>query len=152
MEYFQGAVRVSPSQHGLGVFSTRSLAVHELIGPIRGTIIDDPDYGSEYCMEIGKDSVLEPEGPFRFVNHSCQPNCRLLEVEPESAGKETAAAAQLWLEVLSDIAPGDQITIDYAWPADGAIPCDCGAPECRGWIVSAAEQYDIDPRRPPDPS
>ena len=130
---------------GWGSSSTRSFSIHELMGPVLGTVIDDPDYESDYCMEIGDHSALEPESPFRFVNHSCQPNCRLLEFEPDSAGGETTDIGELWLEVLRDIAPGVQITIDYAWPASVAIPCGCGCPECRGWIVAAGERDRVDP-------
>jgi len=28
-----------------------------------------------YCMDIGNGRVLEPHAPFRYVNHSCEPNC-----------------------------------------------------------------------------
>jgi hypothetical protein len=148
MDYCEQGVRVGPSPYGLGVFSTRSFAVHELLGPIRGTVIDDPDYQSEYCMELGDHLALEPEWPFRLVNHSCQPNCRLLEIEPDWTAKEPAGLGELWLEVLCDIAPGDQITIDYAWPASVAVPCQCGCPACRGWIVAAGELAASKARRP----
>jgi hypothetical protein len=146
MEFREEGVRVDPCPLGLGVFSMKAFAVHELIGPIEGTVIDDPQYESDYCMEIGDHSALEPESPFRFVNHSCHPNCGLLEVETETPG-----VLELWLEVLSDISPGEQLTIDYAWPAWAAIPCRCGCPECRGWIVAAGERNRIadDRRRSP---
>ena len=29
------------------------------------------------------------------------------------------------------------MTIDYAWPADSAIRCQCGSENCRGWIVAS---------------
>ena len=77
MEFQEEGVCVSPSPNGLGVFSIRPFSVNELIGPVRGTAIDDPAYESDYCMELGEHSALEPESPFRFVNHSCQPNCGL---------------------------------------------------------------------------
>ena len=143
MVFREQGVRVGPSPLGLAVFSIKPFAIHELIGPIRGTVIDDPEYESDYCMEIGDHSALEPESPFRFVNHSCHPNCGLLEVETDSPG-----VGELWLEVLSDISPGDQLTIDYAWPGWAAIPCRCGCPDCRGWIVAVGEQHRVGcPRR-----
>jgi hypothetical protein len=144
MEYQEHGVCVSPSVHGLGVYATKPFAECDLIGPIAGKVIDDPAYQSDYCMELGLHSALEPEAPFRFVNHSCQPNCRLLEIEPNSAHQVTVDAGELWLEVLCIIAPGEQITIDYAWPAAAATPCRCGCPECRGWIVAATERHDVD--------
>lgn len=136
MEFCDDGVRVGPSRCGLGVYSTRAFDAHELIGPIRGVVHDDPQYESDYCMELGEHSALEPEPPFRFINHSCQPNCELFQREAESTD-----VGQLWLETLCAIEPGEQLTIDYAWPARAAIPCRCGCPECRGWIVSLADRH-----------
>ncbi len=140
MESSEQGVSVGPSPQGLAVFSQRYFEIHELIGPIRGTVMHDPAYQSDYCMEIGDQLALEPEAPFRYVNHCCRPNCELVQITAPWNGKEPVEG-ELWLEVLSEIAPGDQITIDYAWPATSAIPCRCGCAECRGWIV-AAEQVD----------
>jgi len=38
-----------------------------------------------------------------------------------------------------DIKQGDELTIDYAWSADAAIPCGCGSKNCRGYVVSEKE-------------
>jgi hypothetical protein len=143
MHYEQQGVRVSQSAHGLGVFSLRPFHSHQLIGPIDGQVQDDPQYESEYCMEFGKNLALEPAPPFRYLNHSCHPNCALVEVESRTR-RTPGADTELWLEALAEIEPGDQMTIDYAWPAAGAIPCDCGEPDCRGWIVAADERDLID--------
>jgi len=140
MEYREQGVRVSPCRCGLGVFSLRAFAAHELIGPICGTVIDDSQYQSEYCMELGCDSALEPASPFRYVNHSCHPNCSLVELQPDAAD---VADEVLWLEALEEISPGEQLTIDYAWPAWAAVPCVCGCAECRGWIVSEEDRDNV---------
>lgn len=139
MDYRDEGVRVGPSTCGLGVFSLRSLEVHQLIGPIEGTFVDDPLYESDYCMAIGVHAALEPAAPFRYMNHSCHPNCALVEMEIEREDG-TIAPPELWVEILSAIPPGEQLTIDYAWPAEFAIPCRCGSPDCRGWIVAADDR------------
>jgi uncharacterized protein len=139
MQFPKQGVRVGPATHGLGVFSVRAFVAEQRIGHIRGQVIDDPAYQSDYCMELGENSALEPESPFRFLNHSCQPNCELVEVDFESDGEEPEGDNELWLEALCAIPIGAQLTIDYAWPAWAAIPCDCGAPGCRGWIVDPAQ-------------
>jgi hypothetical protein len=126
---------VGPSPHGQGVFALRSFAVHEIVGQVQGTVIDDAQYESDYCMEIGDHAALEPAGPFRYLNHSCHPNCALIEIEVEY--EEGTAVPELWLQVEREIAPGEQMTIDYAWPAGHATPCSCGSPNCRKWIVAA---------------
>ena len=119
----------------------RSFTPGEYIGPIQGEIVEDPEYGSDYGMELG-DRTLEPAAPFRFLNHSCQPNCALVIDEGEGED-ETPGEPSLWLEILSDIASGAQLTIDYAWPADSAIPCQCGTQSCRGWIVTPDELDEV---------
>jgi uncharacterized protein len=134
VEYLEHGVRVGDSMFGLGVFTLRSFSRREVIGPILGLVIDDREYGSDYCMALGN-SALEPDAPFRFLNHSCRPNCSLLEFE----ANEHPGAAELWLAIESDIEPGEQLTIDYAWPAEDAVPCGCGTQGCRKWIVAAEE-------------
>lgn len=146
MKYEKQGVRVSPAAHGLGVFSLRVFHGEQLIGRIDGEVHVDPNYESEYCMEFGKHLALEPAPPFRYLNHSCHPNCALVEVQ---AGKPrlTLGDTELWLEALTEIEPGEQMTIDYGWPASGAIPCDCGAADCRGWIVAAEERDQVSPAK-----
>jgi uncharacterized protein len=140
MQFPEQGVRVSPSTHGLGVFSVRSFVAEQRIGPICGQVIDDPSYQSDYCMELGEHSALEPVAPFRFINHSCQPNCELVQVDSPSEDEGAADSSELWLEALCAIPIGAQLTIDYAWPAWAAIPCHCGSPHCRGWIVDETQQ------------
>jgi len=68
---------------------------------------------------------LDPDPPYGFVNHSCDPN---LGVRGE---REFVA--------LRDISPGDELTVDYAITTDEvhwAMECRCAAPNCRGLIRS----------------
>ena len=141
-EYREQGVRVGPSAFGLGVFSLRSFSAREVVGPIEGRIFDGDLYESDYCMALGDHSALEPEAPFRFLNHCCQPNCSLLEYEVEY--DDGTGGSELWLAVETDIEPGEQMTIDYGWPARSAIPCGCGSPECRKWIVAAEELGEVE--------
>jgi uncharacterized protein len=135
MEYTKEGIRVGPSAHGLGVFALRSFTIGDYVGPIHGQIVADPEYGSEYGIDLGDgDRTLEPAAPFRFLNHSCQPNSALVIDEDNEGG--TFCNPSVWLEILSEIAPGEPMTIDYAWPAEAAIPCQCGTASCRGWIVA----------------
>ncbi len=135
-------LRVGPSRHGLGVYALGCLHVHDRVGPIQGGIVEDPDYESDYCMELGKDLALEPDSPFCYLNHSCVPNCALVEIEVEN--EDGNLVPQLWLEIEADIALGEQMTIDYGWPASAAIHCSCGHPACRGWIVAAGQTGKLD--------
>ena len=142
VEYREQGVRVGPATFGLGVFSLRSFSAQEVVGPIEGDIFDGDEYESDYCMALGENSALEPNAPFRFLNHSCQPNCSFLEYEIEY--DDGTEGSELWLAVEADIEPGEQMTIDYGWPAESAVPCGCGSPECRKWIVAADELGQVD--------
>ena len=67
------------------------------------------------------------EEPF-LVNHSCDPNAWM-------SGACTICARR-------DIAPGEEITVDYAlWETDedhvAAWTCRCGSPLCRGRVTGA---------------
>ena len=59
----------------------------------------------------------------------------LRSLEPD----DPAPHDRLWLQALTPIEPGEELTMDYAWPADAVIRCGCGAPACRGWIASQEE-------------
>ena len=69
------SVRVGWTRVGKGVFARRSYPATAVVGEITGEIIDDANYSSEYCFDMGDGLHLEPVAPFRFVNHSCVPNC-----------------------------------------------------------------------------
>jgi hypothetical protein len=210
---FSSGVRVGKVLYGLGVFAFAFIPKGTPLGRIQGRIINDPNYGSDYCINAGENKVLEPGPPFCYLNHSCEPNCQLMqyvreeynaegetlevgelsendmdfeeddeeaeyytdaeplddddcfygdgaaaeiedaveeydeEAEEEEEGDEADmqfednSDGELWVEAVRDIMPGEELTIDYAWPADREEKCLCGTPNCRGWIVDPAELH-----------
>ena len=74
----------------------------------------------------------------RFINHSCQPNCRS-ELE----------RGHIWIIAERDIAPGEEITFDYGFPfRDWAEnPCRCGATGCAGFIVAQNQRWRLGRRQ-----
>jgi hypothetical protein len=137
MQGFDSSISVGQSKFGLGVFARRRFRREQAIGKIAGQIIRDPEYGSDFCMDLGDNLTLEPAAPFRYLNHSCQPNCEIIHWQSEEEDAEPEPG--LWLHALRAVRPGEELTIDYGWPADTAIPCGCGAKCCRGWIVDPSE-------------
>ncbi len=119
---------------GKAVFAARPFALGEIVGEITGETIDDPDYCSRYAFDLENGNQLEPQAPFRFVNHSCDPNCSF-EVIDVQQGRTGNVRRQLMLFAIYLINTGDELTIDYNWPVGFAIPCKCGSSYCRGWIV-----------------
>ena len=128
---------------GLGVFATASIKGGCAVGRVLGE--NKPkDFRSDYCVEFG-DGALEPYPPYRFLNHSCAPNCQFIEwqIEDElSSAESPPLSVELWVHALHNIEPGEELTIDYGWDWQSAIPCKCGAPNCRGWICKE-EELDI---------
>lgn len=130
------SVRVAPAQYGEGVFACRSFRRRERIGRVYGDVVPESDGGSEYAIDLGDGRLLEPAAPFRYLNHSCEPNCELVNYTDDDARPHEY---EVYLHAVRRIAAGEELTIDYAWSAEAAIPCGCGAARCRGWIVSASE-------------
>lgn len=136
------AVRVGRSRTGKGVFARRRYQPYETVGEILGELIHDAEYGSDYCFHLGDNTFLEPQAPFRFINHSCDPNCEFDWVDVPGDGV-TTGRKRLFLFAMGDIRPDDELTIEYNWSAAGAIPCRCGSEVCRGWVVDAAEMEQL---------
>lgn len=124
---------------GLGVFSDSSIKAGRAVGRIQGEVMP-ADYRSQYCVGFA-DAVLEPEPPYRYLNHSCNPNCEFVEweIDCEDEGSGVKKVYELWLHALRNIEKGEELTVDYAWDWRSAIPCRCGSPNCRGWICKIDE-------------
>ena len=68
----------------------------------------------------------------RFINHSCEPNCEAVNED-----------GRIFIWALKSIRPGEELTYDYAYGADGRITkklmekyaCHCGTEDCRGTIL-----------------
>lgn len=131
------SVRIGQAAYGKGVYARRRFKKGATVGEVTGEVIEIKGYDSNYCIDLGGDRRLEPTAPFRFINHSCTPNCRFLWYEPASASDPQPNS--VWVETLQIVEPGEELTIDYSWPADAAIRCGCRSPRCRGWIVDPAE-------------
>jgi len=136
-------LRIGRSPVGKAVFATRRISDGSCLGEIEGQVIFDDSYASRYAFDLENGAQLEPAAPFRFVNHSCEPNCAfdLIGIDPAEKPQglsetNTNTVRKLLIFAINDIESGEELTIDYNWPASFAIRCNCKAPTCRGWIVS----------------
>jgi hypothetical protein len=134
MRYTALGISVRKTNVGRGVFATRPFKKFDVVGQMRGSVIVGDDFDPDYAVDLGEFGALDPSAPFRYLNHSCEPNAELVMLDPEVDGPPT-----MWVETTRVIRIGEQITIDYAWPAEDAIPCLCGVPSCRGWIVESRQ-------------
>lgn len=133
-------VEVRDTHIGQGLFAVRPYPAQAVIGEIRGELIQSKTYGSNYAFEFDDDVMLEPAEPFRYVNHSCDPNCEFdLIDDPQPPATDEPIAGRLYLISLRAIEAGEEFSIDYNWSAKHAIRCECGAVRCRGWVVAEEE-------------
>lgn len=122
-----GDLAVSHTENtGLGLFGQRRYRRGERVFVLAGKIHNwrsrsETDATlNENWFGIGRDKWVEPEPPFMYVNHSCEPNLGI-------SGQRDFVA-------LRDIAVGEELTFDYAISEDEPhwqMSCKCGAPSCR---------------------
>ena len=110
------------------MFATERINAGEVVSIMGGevlpataleTVKTRPKYSSAF---IAADLiiVLRDGDPVTFGNHSCDPNLWMRDGVSEEARR--------------DIAPGEELTVDYALHTDDpawSMPCHCGSPLCR---------------------
>ena len=127
-------VRESPIE-GKGLFAKHAIAGGEIVAVKGGRIFTrqqwkavEPAMGSAE-IQISDDFFIAPERPeeregsMLYTNHSCEPN--------------VALQGQIVFVAMRDVAPGEELTHDWATTDDGdyAMPCHCGRTTCRGTIT-----------------
>ncbi|KAJ7965499.1 Histone-lysine N-methyltransferase ASHH2 [Quillaja saponaria] len=86
-----------------------------------------------YFMTLNGSEVIDASAKGnlgRFINHSCEPNCR---TEKWMVNGEIC----IGLFAMRDIKKGEEVTFDYNYVrvlGAAAKKCYCGAPQCRGYI------------------
>src|SRR5215510_3910963 len=121
--------------HGYGVVTTRPFRAGELICHGDGVLYPaDDDFDDTYALildgEHGETVLWDLVDQTRWFNHACDPN-----TEVRSRWDVDAKLVRAWWVARRDIAVGEEITYDYAFAAEVAEACHCGAPRCRGLIV-----------------
>ncbi len=119
--------------NGKGTFALRDIRKHEFIdyikGPIKHKINTTPKDSAANPDWVGfkKNYWVDPLPPFKYINHSCDPNCGL-------RGTKMVYA-------LKPIGKGEELTFDYStseidlnWQLNHR--CNCGAKNCRRIIRS----------------
>ncbi|TDH73947.1 hypothetical protein CCR75_002603 [Bremia lactucae] len=128
---------------GYGVRTRQFISQLSIVGEYVGEIIDEKELARRlksvprhelnfYYLLLAPGIYIDARtrGSFtRFVNHSCEPNCK---TEKWTVKGETRIA----VSAIQDIAPGDELTFDYKWKALGSrqITCFCGTKSCKGVI------------------
>ncbi|RHY98126.1 hypothetical protein DYB37_000663 [Aphanomyces astaci] len=160
---------------GFGVRTTERVRALDPVGEYVGEIIGQKELlrrtnglgrmeTNFYYIQMSNGVYIDARhrgGFTRFVNHSCNPNCK---AEKWTVGGET----RLLVFALRELAPGDEITFDYQWTLLGRqrIKCDmpptlfvfcisltmnysmrrcfCGESVCKGFIGGEVEKKPTD--------
>ncbi len=119
------------SIQGMGVFAIQPMVKGEVITMLGGVIVPRSEidkYQSKlghYGIQIDDDFFICPTTKKELTrgtgNHSCEPNLGVDGTNP------------IRLIAIRDIAPGDELLIDYAFSETHFKPfkCNCGSEQCR---------------------
>lgn len=130
---------IKETEIGSGVFACDAIEVDQYVGEVPGDVSAELDTDNCYHIELTSQLALDPHPPFRFLNHSCDPNCELAVVYVDEDNPDELP--RVYVVALRSIEADEQLTIDYGWPAEAAIACKCGSTDCRGWVVAKNELY-----------
>lgn len=135
-------LRVAPSQiHGHGCYAVGAIASGARVREYAGEPIAaaeairreaDPTRPAIFTLWLDEEHAIDGwvgGNESIYLNHCCEPNCDW-DFEDERA----------YIIALRDIAPGEELTIDYAYDATGPLErCGCGAVGCRGTLNAIDE-------------
>jgi len=125
-------IRHEDTVEGRGMFAMLPIAKGEIVTVWGGDVVptavfkDLADYQKSQSAQVadGFHLVSSKPGPGDFINHSCDANAGL--------------QGQIVIVALRDIAPGEEVCIDYAMcdsTPDEEFECACGSANCRGTIT-----------------
>ena len=134
-----GLIIRSSKIHATGCYTTTPIKKGAKVVEYTGDrlTVDQADELYDGCFETylfgltdGK-YVIDGDGVAAFINHSCDPNCEVDEIE-----------GKVWILAMRDIAAGEELSYDYNLydgDDDDIAPCACGAKNCRGSLFSDEE-------------
>jgi histone-lysine N-methyltransferase SETD1 len=120
--------------NGKGCFAALPLRARKKIGELLGERIPNRE-AQRRVAKGGKVRICELDDKWSidasrggdataYINHSCAPNCF-----------SRVMRGHMLFFALRDIAPGEEITLDYTPSQHPGRPCRCGAANCRGVIM-----------------
>ncbi len=111
---------------GMGVQSKLAFKRGSLVARFTGQLSNQI---MQHSLQVSPDAHLHDPWFVGLLTHSCSPNA-VLDMQ----------RLEIW--ALSDIEPGDLVTIDYAVTEDTLhrqFGCGCGSASCRKWITGRRE-------------
>lgn len=116
---------------GKGVFTKRSFKRGKIIFIMKGKIYHKTNgnkkdtFSNPNWVGIDKNTWIDPDGIYQYLNHSCDPN--------------TGIKGTVTFVALRDIRVGEELTIDYSVTEEDLnwmMKCSCGSKTCRKVVRS----------------
>ncbi len=133
--------------HGRGVFAAETIPKGTVIVEYKGQRSswdeamarpdsDPDDVAHTFLFQLDDGRVIDARvrgNAARWINHSCDPNCRTVEDEH----------GRVFIEATRKIRPGEELAYDYRLQIEGRLSkreraqyvCRCGAGKCRGSLL-----------------
>ncbi|OJD28584.1 hypothetical protein ACJ73_00025 [Blastomyces percursus] len=141
-KYNIGVEVIKTADRGYGVRSNRTFAPNQIIVEYTGEIVTQEEcerrmrtvYKNNECyylMYFDQNMIIDAtRGSIaRFVNHSCEPNCKMEKWTVAGKPRMALFAGE------NGIMTGEELTYDYnfdPYSQKNVQECRCGAPTCRG--------------------
>ena len=136
--------------HHQGLCASRNIKMDEKVIEYIGKKITheqaekDIKYGYDvtYLFTINKKYLLDGDfkfNPARLINHSCDPNCEVLDT----------SKTKIWITAMRNIKKGEELSYDYGFGFDSNYKdhkCKCGAKNCVGFIVREGSRWRLKKR------
>jgi SET domain-containing protein len=147
MPQLEGLEVIRSKIHGYGLVTLRRFRRGELVMYGDGVLWrEHEEFDDTYALVLPGYDADDPEtapplyydlaDQSRWINHSCAPN-----TEVDASWDPATRTARAWWVAVRDIEIGEEILYDYAFIADLAEECYCGAERCRGVIC---DEEDLD--------
>lgn len=124
------AVRAAPGK-GDGLFNGTGETIPAGEVVVAGDLWTVVRNRTTHTIQVGWDLHAVFMGGVNTANHSCDPSCLIAVHWPQDTGRALSAT----LVARRDIAPGEELTWDYAQTEAYSIAapeCRCGSANCRG--------------------
>ncbi len=146
MAQIPGLRVVRSSVHGYGLLALKDFKEGDMMADIEGVTWREGEWWDDtYTLRITDAVSFDMVDQTRWMNHSCTANAEI-DLGLDEKGEPWAK-----LYAWRDIAAGEEVTFDYEFPAELAVPCTCGSPQCRGWIVREEELHLMKDKVKPSP-
>ncbi|KAI4135848.1 MAG: hypothetical protein LQ347_000301 [Umbilicaria vellea] len=141
-KYNIGVEVIKTADRGYGVRSNRTFDANQIIVEYAGEIITQDECDSRmanlyknnecyYLMSFDQNMIIDAtRGSIaRFVNHSCEPNCKMIKWTVAGKPRMALFAGE------KGITTGEELTYDYnfdPFSSKNIQACRCGSVSCRG--------------------